>query len=353
MEVLARMVGDPKTGYVVNQCKKMGLWEPLEKREAVLSVTINGRRIYFKNNAQYKVFRAACNKFKEAGMDLNDFLDSLPNVIKIKEDKDMSKKLVKLTEGDLRNIVKRSVNRILREFGSDGPDFDEPYGTSDMFQNIGMLSGERANSANDIDDFNPDTMSIYGDDDSSDEDFDIDNSEFDPIDLPESRRRGKVIKESDDDFNYDAYYRSLKGFLNNPIDINNGDYNPSDEEIMSAMGDLNLDDLDLDLPESKKRMGRIIRESINKVLNESGDDYPGNDWQDTYMDNKGNKIQSKGHGQNRKWRTVKNQEPKKQAKQFKNYPSNDWEDAYIDHKGNRIQSKGHGPNKKFRTIRKG
>ena len=116
------------------------------------------------------------------------------------------KRIIRLTESDLRGIIKSSVNKLLREFGSDGPDFDEPYGTSDMFQNIGMLPGERANSASDIDDFNPDDMSIYGDDDSSDEDFDIDNSEpyyygddseFDTIDLPESRRRmSRIIKES-------------------------------------------------------------------------------------------------------------------------------------------------------------
>jgi hypothetical protein len=330
----------------------MGLWEPLEKREAVLSVTINGRRIYFKNNAQYKVFRAACNKFKEAGMDLNDFLDSLPNVIKIKEDKDMSKKLVKLTEGDLRNIVKSSVNRILEVFHNANYQNDEDF---EDFNNDYVPS---ANDFEDIEDNDFDLENYdgyYGYDNPGDYEGWMDDPIEDGEDFQfeSKKRRGKVIKESDDDFNYDAYYRSLKGFLNNPIDINNGDYNPSDEEIMSAMGDLNLDDLDLDLPESKKRMGRIIRESINKVLNESGDDYPGNDWQDTYMDNKGNKIQSKGHGQNRKWRTVKNQEPKKQAKPFKNYPSNDWEDTYIDRKGNRIQSKGHGPNRKFRTIRKG
>lgn len=116
------------------------------------------------------------------------------------------KRIIRLTESDLRGIIKSSVNKLLREFGSDGPDFDEPYGTSDMFQNIGMLPGERANSANDIDDFNPDTMGIYGDDDSSDEDFDFDDSEpydygddseFDTIDLPESRRRmSRIIKES-------------------------------------------------------------------------------------------------------------------------------------------------------------
>ena len=72
------------------------------------------------------------------------------------------KRIIRLTEGDLRRIVKRSANRILREFGSDGPDFDEPYGTSNMFQNIGM-NGQHADSASDIDDFNPDDMGIYDD----------------------------------------------------------------------------------------------------------------------------------------------------------------------------------------------
>jgi len=449
----------------------------------------------------------------------------------------MNKKLVKLTEGDLRNIVKSSVNRILREFGSDGPDFENMNFDSASLPDREYKELDPENDLNFLNDYEFLPSMRRGRHVQSANDFD---------ELPESRRRrGKVIKESDDDFNYDAYYRSLKGFLNNPIDINNGDYNPSDEEIMSAMDDLNLDDLDLDLPESKKRMGRIIRESIrriitekhrpsgvsrrihtrdangkkqsfdyipnlpkynksqefnqaskfqrinarpvedpngedidtvlkdgtierkglhlpqgyynvnnvggtehwgidpktfakkyeadpeqqgvykpkggpmlasnplkrntsfqapwggrmdmkkgsrilqdpnnpedtygidgeafggtyefdeskkkmgkiiresiNKVLNESGEDYPGDDWRDAYMDDRGNRIQSRGHGPNKKFRTIKAQEPKKQAKQSKKYPSDDWEEAYMDDKGNRIQSKGHGPNKKWRTIKK-
>lgn len=251
----------------------------------------------------------------------------------------MNKKLVKLTESDLRGLVKRSVNRILREFGSDGPDFENMNFDSASLPDREYKELDPENDLNFLNDYEFLPSMRRGRHVQSANDFD---------ELPESRRRsGRMIRENDD-FNYDAYYRSLKGFLNNPIDINNGDYNPSDEEIMSAMDDLNLDDLDLDLPESKKRMGRIIRESINKVLNESNDD-----WQDAYMDDRGNKIQSRGHGPNKKFRTIKGQEPKKQTKQSKKYPSDDWEEAYMDDKGNRIQSKGHGPNKKFRTIRKG
>ena len=38
------------------------------------------------------------------------------------------KKVIRLTESDIHNIIKKSVNKILREFGSDGPDFEDmPY----------------------------------------------------------------------------------------------------------------------------------------------------------------------------------------------------------------------------------
>ena len=145
------------------------------------------------------------------------------------------KRIIRLTEGDLRRIVKRSANRVLREFGSDGPDFDEPYGTSNMFQNIGMDS-QYADSASDIDDFNPDAMDIY-DDKSSDR---------------------------DEDFSHD----SMKFYGGNnfePYDYGN-EFDYDDDSEPDPM----------DLPESRKRISRIIKESIRKVLREASV-YPGYD----------------------------------------------------------------------------
>lgn len=110
------------------------------------------------------------------------------------------KKIIRLTEGDLRGIIKRSVNRILRE------------------------------------------------------------------------------AEGDEDLDYNGFYDSLKTYLDNPVDVVKGDYNPSNDEIEAALQGLNLDDTDFsDLMgggdenlygESSRRLGRIIRESVNNVLNE-------------------------------------------------------------------------------------
>lgn len=64
----------------------------------------------------------ASNKIKKAanGMSMNDIKDfaetkhkGLPN--KVKENKTMNKKLIRLTEGDLHRIVKESVYKILKE----------------------------------------------------------------------------------------------------------------------------------------------------------------------------------------------------------------------------------------------
>lgn len=212
------------------------------------------------------------------------------------------KRIIRLTEGDLRRIVKRSANRILREFGSDGPDFDEPYGTSNMFQNIGMDS-PYADSASDIDDFNPDAMDIY-DDKSSDRDEDFshdsmkfyggnnfepydygnefdydDDSEPDPMDLPESRKRiSRIIKESikkvlreseidgDKNFNDAGFVDSISKFCEKPVDMNN--YEPSDDDIYGALGEFNPEDLDTDFSdlmsynqnESRRRVGGMLTE---------------------------------------------------------------------------------------------
>ena len=110
--------GSPRIGYIYNQCKKMGLWEPFEKGEAKISFTFNGRRLYFKNSKQYKLFRVLYIEFKKAGLDTNEFLDSMPNVIKINEESysvQNMRNVIRLTESDLHKIIKESVKRILRE----------------------------------------------------------------------------------------------------------------------------------------------------------------------------------------------------------------------------------------------
>jgi hypothetical protein len=229
------------------------------------------------------------------------------------------KRIIRLTEGDLRRIVKRSANRILREFGSDGSDFDEPYGTSNMFQNIGM-NGQHAESASDIDDFNPDDMGIYdGKESYEDDGMDFVDDDLDFYDgeggslsdgyyneydddnqpdiiVPESRRRmSRIIKESirkvlreseiDGDKNFDdaGFVNSISKFCENPVDMNN--YEPSDDDIYGAIGEFNPDEFDTDFSdlmsynqqnESRKRMSRIIKESIRKVLKEASV-YPGYD----------------------------------------------------------------------------
>jgi hypothetical protein len=204
MGKFAKMVGDPRIGYIFNQCRKMGLWEPLEKSEAKMSFTLNGRMLYFKNSKQYKLFRVLFDNVKKAGMDIDEFLDSMPNVVKINENKNIlnMKKVIRLTENDLRGIIKSSVSKILREGA-----FDYVPSASD-YEGI------------------------------ADDNFDLDN--------------------------YDGFY-----------DYDNlGDYEPEmddygiDPSIMTDIDPDNLSDEDLsvDFNESSRRLGRIIRESVNNVL---------------------------------------------------------------------------------------
>ena len=196
----------------------------------------------------------AIGEFNPDDLD-TDFSDLMGN----NQNESRRKRGNRLSENNIRNIIKKSVNKVLREFGSDGPDFDE--------------------------------YEIPG---------------YEGTNVPDGDVYDELYPEEDfDNYLSDAQY------VNEP---NIGD------SIHSA-NDIDTDE-DLLNMESRNRIGRIIRESINKVLNENGEDYPGNDWQDTYMDNNGNKIQSKGHGTNRKWRTVKNQEPKKKSfSLYKNHVS--------------------------------
>ena len=137
MGKFAKMVGDPRIGYIFNQCRKMGLWEPLEKSEAKMSFTLNGRILYFKNSKQYKLFRLLFDNVKKSGMDIGEFLDSMPNVVKINENKNIlnMKKVIRLTENDINRMVKDSVNNFLNEARkkgdwiniSDDDDFNNPH----------------------------------------------------------------------------------------------------------------------------------------------------------------------------------------------------------------------------------
>ena len=83
------------------------------------------------------------------------------------------KKIIRLTEGDLHNIVKRSVNKILREYGSDGPDFDDAYDenfdvdfpnefNSRRFGHVNSINDSDFESNDDFLDFDSDVPS-YGD----------------------------------------------------------------------------------------------------------------------------------------------------------------------------------------------
>ena len=111
------------------------------------------------------------------------------------------KKIIRLTENDLRGIIKRSVNSVLREH-----------------------------------------MEWFND--------------------------GQITDDA-------GYVNSIKKFCENPVDMDN--YDPSDDDIYDAIGEFNPDELDTDFSdlmgnnqnESSRRLGRIIRESVNKILSET------------------------------------------------------------------------------------
>ena len=104
----------------------------------------------------------------------------------------------------------------------------------------------------------------------------------------------------------------------------------------------------------------VIRESINRILNES-DKYKGqtngwwgtdpnytrksgkvtpkpssSDWQEQYRDNKGYKFSSKGSGANKQWKREKASSP------------SDWQEQYRDNRGYKFSSKGSGDNKEWK-----
>ena len=100
------------------------------------------------------------------------------------------KRVIRLNESDLKNIVRKSVGKILREFGSDGPDWDEPYVYNDL-DPYGVPSyKDHVQSASDFD--TDDDLLGLDDEDFDDEDYELSNiKEF------ESRKRlGKIIRES-------------------------------------------------------------------------------------------------------------------------------------------------------------
>lgn len=139
------------------------------------------------------------------------------------------KKIIRLTESDIRRLVKESVNRILREGMFDNPlnqtDIDdepiEDY-DDDITPEAGMngLDG----------DYISDDDSLYGGNDLNGFGYTPSASDFD--DVP-----------SEDEFN-DFSRRS---------------------KFMNDYGDEDFDSMPF---ESKKIIGRALRESINKVLKE-------------------------------------------------------------------------------------
>ena len=100
----------------------------------------------------------------------------------------------------------------------------------------------------------------------------------------------------------------------------------------------------------ESELKRMIAESVRRVLREA---YDPEEWEDVYMmNNNRDKIQSKGTGPDKKWRTIKNNRPKIANKFNKPYNTEEWEDVYMmNNNRDKIQSKGTGPDKKWRTIK--
>lgn len=53
---------------------------------------------------------------------------------------------------------------------------------------------------------------------------------------------------------------------------------------------------------TESELKRVIAESVRRVLREA---YDPEEWEDVYIDNKGNIMQSRGTGPNKEWRTIK------------------------------------------------
>lgn len=54
---------------------------------------------------------------------------------------------------------------------------------------------------------------------------------------------------------------------------------------------------------TESELKRVIDESVRRVLREAY--YDPEEWQDAYLDNEGNIMQSRGTGPNKEWRTIK------------------------------------------------
>ena len=252
------------------------------------------------------------------------------------------KRAIRLTESDLKHIIKKSVGKILRETGYRGGSVKDCRNGDFPIESPEWTKDPRWDGWN-----------------GEDPEFIIQKKKEKGL-WGESRRRSNgLLREfgSDgpdwdeprvyNDFDYDDFYSRMSP--TGPSQSAN-DFD-TDEQLLNLNGE-DFDDeslelggiQDLDL-ESKRRMGRIIRESIRKVLRENDDE-----WRESYRDDKGNIFQSKGSGPKKQWRTLKDNKKGTQPKAGK-YDDNEWREAYRDDKGNRIQSKGHGPNKQFRTIK--
>ena len=215
------------------------------------------------------------------------------------------KKVIRLTESDLHGIIRKSVNKILREGGrllKESEDINSD--TEGLRDSLIQYIKNPVDIVRDVD-YEPTDDEVIGA--LNDLDLDTDFSDLMGGQYDESRRmRGRrltegrlrrIVKESikkvlreneldyvpsasdyegieDDDFELDNY----NGFYNYD---NNGDYVPEFDEYgydPSIMRDvdpdeISPDDLSVDadiagVTESRKRLKRIIRESVRKVLSE-------------------------------------------------------------------------------------
>ena len=177
------------------------------------------------------------------------------------------KRVIRLTEGDLHRIIKNSVNRILKE--------TEDFNYDGYYDSL----KDYLNNPVDMNNYEPSDDEINA----LDGQFDFDDTDFSDLmsnnQFESKRRKGKRLTEAFNDFDYVPSANDYEGIESNGLDNYDRFYNyDNTDEYFPEIDEFNLDasnyrreDIDPDdLSESRKRLGRIIRESINKVLKEGG-----------------------------------------------------------------------------------
>jgi len=144
------------------------------------------------------------------------------------------KRIIRLTEGDLRRIVKRSANSILREYM-----FDNPLNKTDL-----------------------DGSEVEDEDGSTPE---VDSDEYDPgiddlgMNGPDDNIEG-----------FKSPFYGLRGYMDNDEEfLDNATYDPDFNYFDTDVDCIPVDDYENYIQkrnESKINLKRVIRESINKVL---------------------------------------------------------------------------------------